>query len=78
MRGGFHGKHDLAFDVGKFPDLLHHKVIACTVVADGKGSVNSLTSDVNASLRGCAGNIDTNNKHGAHLEKKFADSPHAL
>ena len=33
MRGGFHGKHDLAFDVGEFPDLLHHEVITRAVYA---------------------------------------------
>ena len=72
MRGGFHGKHDLAFDVGELLDLLHHVVITSAVVADGKGPVNGLSlGRNNAHFMIALGNIDTHDKHSAHLEKNL-------
>lgn len=69
MRGRFHGKHDLAFDAGEFPDLLHQEVITRTIVADGKGPINGLPLRCNnAHFMIALGNIDTYDKHSAHLE----------
>ena len=42
MGGGFHGKHELAFDGGEFFEFSHHQVIPCAVIADGKGSLDDL------------------------------------
>lgn len=46
MCGGFHGKYELAFDVGKFFELSHHQVIPCAVIADGKGFLDNLALEV--------------------------------
>ena len=76
MCGGFHGKHNLAFDVGELLDLLHHVVITSAVVADGKGPVNSLPlGRNNAHFMIAFSNIDTHDKHCAHLEKNLQTVP---
>ena len=70
--GGFHGKHDLAFDIGELFDFLHHEVVPSAVVTDGKRFLDDLSfrcddSDFVAAL----GDIDSYDKHGFHLKRKI-------
>ena len=64
VRGGFHGKHDLTFDVGELSEFFHHQVISHAVIADGKGFLHDLAlgSD-NCDFVAAFCHIDSYNEH---------------